>query len=158
MPRIAWLLLLSLFSACSFVHSVQLQNRSTAPVAVTYKIRPAAWKHGMFTRRPVIYRKRGKEVVTDTTVVMDPRDSTIHFSLAPGDEAALAHCMNCTYEGFNDPNAVDAWSADGRTTRMNLLWLRVDHKGITSTYSPTELLALASKSKLQRTVFVVKDR
>ncbi|MBL7952086.1 MAG: hypothetical protein JNM62_10230 [Flavobacteriales bacterium] len=157
MPRTARLLLLTLFSACSFVHTVRLENRSASPATIAYKIRPAEWRYGMFSPRPVIYRKSGKELVPDTTVMMDARDSTIRFTLAPGEEASLARCMNCTYEGFTRPNAVDAWSPDGVRNRLNLSWMRVEHKGTSTTYGPAELLALARKSKATRTVFAITD-
>lgn len=89
--RPVMVLLLVLLVGCSFTHTVRVENMSDAPLTISYKIRPGSWKYGMFTVRPVVWRKQGKEAVRDTSVRMDPADSVITLTLAPGDEALLAH-------------------------------------------------------------------
>lgn len=154
--RCAVVLVLALWAGCSFTHTVRVENVSDAPLTIAYKIRPGPWKHGMFMARPVVWRKQGQEAVRDTSVRMDPADSVITLTLAPGDEALLAHCMNCTMEGFTRDGSVDAWADEPGRTRLNLYWMRIEHRGTVRTYAPRELVQEVTKNKLQRTVLRVK--
>jgi hypothetical protein len=110
----------------------------------------------MFMARPVVWRKQGKEAVRDTSVRMDPTDSVITLTLAPGDEALLAYCMNCTMEGFTHEGSMDAWADEPGRTRLNLYWMRIEHRGKARTYTPSELVLEVTKSRMQYTVLRVK--
>lgn len=140
---------------CSFVHQVRVENTSDAPVTIAYKLRPDDAFFGMFFDRLVIMRKQGKETIRDTTTVMNPADSVVSFTLAPGDRTVIAWCMNCTLEGLLSEGAVDAWARNGHD-RVNLYWMRIEQSGTSRTYSPRELVALATKKKLQQTLFRIE--
>lgn len=140
---------------CSFVHQVRIENVSDAPVTIAYKLRPTDHFHGMFFDRLVIMRKQGREMVRDTTTVMNPADSVVTFTLAPGDRTTIAWCMNCTLEGLLSEGAVDVWAVNG-LNRVNLYWMRIEQNGQAQTYSPQQLVALATKKKTQLTLFRIE--
>ncbi len=145
-----------LFYSCSFTHVVQVENASAAPITITYKLRPAPYMQGMFTAQPRIMRKQGRHHVPDSSTVMDPADSTVRFTLLPGDRTTLARCFNCTFTGFTRPNASDAFNPNG-PSRMNLYWMKLEQGSAARTYTPAQLVTLASKTSMQRTVFQLKN-
>lgn len=154
--RLLVLFMVLLLGGCSFTHLVLVENVSKAAVSITYKIRPALWQHGLFAPRPVVWRKHGKELVADTTIRMNPADSLISITLGPGEEALLGHCMNCTLEVLTTHGGTDPWADANGNSRLNLYWMRIEQEGTATTYSPTELVAMATKNKLQRTLLRLK--
>ena len=140
---------------CSFVHQVLVENVSDAPVTISYKLRPTDHFHGMFFDRLVIMRKQGREEYRDTTTVMNPVDSVVTFTLAPGDRTTIAWCMNCSMESLLREGAVDPWAVNG-LDRINLYWLHIEQNGKAQTYTPRELLDIATKKKLQLTLFRIE--
>lgn len=145
-----------LICSCSFAHRVLVENASEATVSITYKIRPASWQHGLFAQRPVAWRKQGKDMVADTTIRMNPTDSLIAFTLGPGEEALLGHCMNCTLEVLTTHGGTDPWADSNGNSRLNLYWMRIEQQGNTTTYTPTELVAMATKNTTSRTLLRLK--
>ncbi len=145
-----------LLVGCSFTHRVLVENVSKAAVSITYKIRPALWQHGLFAQRPVAWRKQGKDLVADTTIRMNPADSLIAFTLGPGEETLLGHCMNCTLEVLTTHSGTDPWADANGNSRLNLYWMRIEQQGHTTTYTPTELVAMATKNKTSRTLLRLK--
>lgn len=145
------------FAGCSFTHIVSLENRSSEPVTIAYKLEffsiPISRNHahpGFFTTRPGIERKQGSDFVPDTTVRVNPADSVVTFTLAPGERAAIARCVNCTYEGMSDGGGGYAYN------RMNMEWLNVTRAGTTTTYTALSLLELAQQQKTHATLFVIE--
>lgn len=148
---------IALLLGCSFTHQVRVENVSDAPVTIAYKIRPAPWQHGLFTNRPVVWRKQGKEAVPDTTIRMNPADSVVTITLGPGEEAHLGRCMNCTLEALTREGITDPWADQNGNTRLNLYWMRIEQRGEAVTYTPQELVGFAHKNKLQQTLLRLKS-
>lgn len=140
---------------CSFVHTVRLENISDSPVTIAYKLRPTDEFHGLFFESPMILRKHGREQVKDTSTVWNPADSVVTFTLAPGDMTYIGRCINCTLPALLREGAVDPWAVNG-LDRINIYWMRIEHAGESRTYAPRELLELATKKKLARTVLSIK--
>ena len=140
---------------CSFVHQVRIENVSDAPVNIAYKLRPTDHFHGMFFDRLVIMRKQGREEYRDTTTMMNAVDSVVTFTLAPGDHTTIAWCMNCSMESLLREGAVDPWAVNG-LDRINLYWMRIEQQGHAQTYTPRKLLDIATKKKLQLTLFRIE--
>lgn len=158
MPVRSVLMALIVLSAtgCSFSHTVRVENISDAPVTISYKLeRPFNLRSGMFADRPVILRKVGKQFQPDTSIAMNASDSVVIFTLAPGDRTTIGWCMNCTMESSLQPGAVDPWTERGRT-RVNISWLRIEHGGWAQTYTPHDLLDIATKKKLHQTLFRIE--
>ncbi len=155
--RTLFYLPIALLLGCSFSHQVCVENVSDAPVTIAYKIRPALWQHGLFSTRPVAWRKQGKPSVPDTTIRMNPADSVVTIILGPGEEAVLGHCMNCTLEVLTREGISDPWADRDGNTRLNLYWMRIEQRGEAVTYTPKELVEFAAKNKLQRTLLRLKS-
>ncbi len=151
------IILALLLVGCSFHHEVRVENVGEEPVTIVYKIRPAPWVHGLFAPRPVVWHRSGKAMVLDTTCLVNPADSIVSFTLGPGDEALLGSCMNCTLEVLTTHEGSDPWMDNEGNSRLNLYWMRIEHAGKSTTYSPKELVALAAKNKLQRTLLRLKS-
>ena len=148
---------IALILGCSFSHQVRVENVSDAPVTIAYKIRPALWQHGLFTSRPVVLRKQGKETVPDTTIRMNATDSVVTVTLGPGEEAVIGDCMNCTLEALTREGISDPWADQNGNTRQNLYWMRIEQRGEAVTYTPTQLVEFAAQNKLQRTLLRLKS-
>lgn len=137
---------------CSFMHQVRVENVSDAPVTISYKLRTSPWHQGIFMANPLVERKQGRTFRTDTTVMIDPRDNMVTLTLAPGDRAMLARCINCTFEHLALTDSADAWGDEALDRHLNLYWMRIEQNGKSETYTPKQLVDLATKRKLQLTL------
>lgn len=145
------MLLLCLFSGCSFMHMVRLENKGKEPVTVSYKLNSADRYTGVFLSSPMVMRKQNGKHVPDTTIAINPLDSVVRFTLGPGDRTVIAYMRNATLENSMPPHPL----ANVGNKRSNLIWFRVEHSGRVQTYLPEQLMELAVKSKMQQTVLRV---
>lgn len=59
-------------------------------------------------------------------------------------------------EGFTHDGITDPWADEPGRTRLNLYWMRIEHRGTARTYTPRELVQEVTKNKLQHAVLRVK--
>ncbi len=122
---------------CQVVNRVRVQNDTDSPITLAYKIRPMGYE-GVFFEQAIA--KRGAQ---NDTLLMNPADSLITFTLQPGQQAILGDCRECSHA-----RTVDEINGTPGTHRMNLYWLRLTRNGITTTYTPDELLRTAKQERL----------
>lgn len=121
--------------ACQLVYRVRVQNTSDSPITIQYKIQPMGYEGVFFEEAQTFHGSSA-----DSTITMDRADSTITFTLLPGQHGTLGDCRPC-----QRATTVEAINASGSTRRINLYWMRITQHGRTTTYTPDELLRTAER-------------
>lgn len=134
----------TLLVSCSWTHYVWLENATTAPATVSYRLScHTSWC--FFPDSAVVFVGESREVHR-----MDPADSTITFTLPAGARAQLAQGFNTTYRNVHENSSMNS-RVD------NLVWLRIGTASGEREYSATEFVAASDTRKAGGTLFRVKD-
>lgn len=135
-PHVLLLAIVITLWSCQVVNRVRVQNDTGSPIELAYKIRPMGYE-GVFFEQAIA--KRGAQ---NDTLLMNPADSLITFTLQPGQQAILGDF------GPPHPTRKGATKTRHEPHRMNLYWLHLTRNGTTTTYTPDELLRTAKQERL----------
>lgn len=135
-PHVLLLAIVITLWTCQVVNRVRVQNDTDSPITLAYKIRPMGYE-GVFFQQAI-----AKRCAQNDTLLMNPADSLITFTLQPGQLAILGDF------GPPDRTRSSATMKAQHEPQMNLYWLRLMHNGTTTTYTPDELLLTAKQEML----------